>query len=119
MKTRILLHIALIFSLLMGPAMVFTGCANTPSTQSAKYKTLASVGYAAQAAMDSTTELLKAGKITVAQFQGVALAYDGTFQPAFRLAVNLAKADLSSEASPDIVALLAEFTGYVAQLSSK
>lgn len=94
-----------------------TSCMNTTQTQATKYKTLAAVGAAAQAAMDSTTALLKAGKIPVAQFQKVADYFDGKFQPSFRFAVATAKADLSTLASPDITTLLAQFTTLVAEVS--
>ncbi len=100
-----------------GPALTFTGCTNTASSQATKYKTLAAVGAAAQAAMDSTTALLKAGKITVPQFQRIAEFYDTRFQPAYRFAVAAAQADLSSAASPDVAALLGQFTTLVAEVS--
>ena len=99
------------------PVLTFTGCVNTASSQATKYKTLAAVGAAAQVAMDSTTALLKAGKITVPQFQRIAEFYDTRFQPTFRFAVAAAQADLSSTASPDVAALLGQFTTLVAEVS--
>lgn len=108
-----------LLAIVASPALTTTGCQNTATSQSTKYRTLAAVGAAAQAAMDSTTAMLKAGTITVAQFQKVADCFDGKFQPAFRFAVAAARADLSSVASPDITALLVQFTGLVAELSSK
>lgn len=107
----------LCFVLLFAPVAFVTGCANTPTTQATKYKTLATVGAAAQAAMDSTTALLKAGKITVLQFQRVAEFYDSKFQPSFRFAVVAAQSDLSSVASPDVTALLANFLTLVSEVS--
>lgn len=96
-----------------------TGCVNTASSQSTKYKTLAAVGAAAQAAMDGAATTLKAGTITVPQFQRIASFYDTKFQPAFRFAVTAAQADLSSVASPDLTSLLLQFTTLVAEVTSK
>jgi hypothetical protein len=102
----------------LAPLSLTTGCTNTPTTQATKYKTLASVGLAAQGAMDSAAQLLKAGKLTVPQFQKIAAFYDTKFQPAFALARTAAQSDLSSLASPDVTALLAQLTVLLAELST-
>jgi hypothetical protein len=118
MKLPRLLVLLLAFSFACISPAIVTGCANTPTTQAAKYKTLATVGAAAQAAMDSTTALLKAGKITVPQFQKVATFYDTRFQPSFRFAVAAAQADLSTAASPDVTTLLANFLTLIAEVTA-
>jgi hypothetical protein len=115
MKTLRLLTFAVMLTVL---PVAFVGCQNTTTTQATKYKTLASVGLAAQGAMDSAAQLLKAGKLTVPQFQKVAAFYDTKFQPAFALARTAAQSDLSSLASPDVTALLAQLTVLIAELST-
>jgi ABC-type oligopeptide transport system substrate-binding subunit len=117
-KLRSVLAAVCLLAVVSAPVLT-TGCHNTATSQSTKYKTLAAVGAAAQAAMDSTAALLKAGTITVPQFQRVAEFYDGKFQPAFRFAVVAAQADTSSLASPDLTALLVQFTTLVAEVTSK
>lgn len=82
-------------------------------------QTLKVLGTTAKAGMDSATELLKRGQITVAEWQRVALFYDTKWQPAFTVAVGAAKADLSTLASPDLVALASELANLVAQLTTK
>lgn len=117
MKTlRSLLTAVCLLALVSAPVLT-TGCSNTPTTQTTKYKTLAAVGAAAQAAMDGAATTLKAGKITVPQFQRIASFYDTKFQPAFRFAVTAAQADLSSVASPDLTSLLVQLTTLVAEVT--
>ncbi len=112
-----LISVALLFAVIT-PALT-TGCVNTASSQATKYKTLAAVGAAAQASMDSAAQMVKSGAITVPQFQKVAAFYDTKFQPAFRFAVTAAQADLSGIASPDLTALLLQFTTLVAEVTAK
>lgn len=85
MKSRLLLILALAFAPI---AVTFTGC--TATQQSTTYKTLDVVGTAAKNSMDAATQLLKAGAITVAQWQNIANNYDNYFQPAYNLAVQAA-----------------------------
>lgn len=101
------------------PVLTLAGCATTATSESTKYRTLAAVGAAAQAAMDGAATTLKAGKITVPQFQRIASFYDTKFQPAFRFAVTAAQADLGSVASQDLTSLLLQFTTLVAEVTSK
>jgi hypothetical protein len=111
---------ALLLALLLAVTPIaFTGCQQTAATQTATYKTLATVGQTAQAGIDTAAQLLKAGKITVAQYQGVAAFYDTKFQPVFRLAVVAAQSDLSSVASPDVLELAAQLALLVANLTAK
>lgn len=117
MKTlRSLITAVCLLALVSSPVLT-TGCQNTATSQATKYKTLAAVGAAAQAAMDSATQLLKSGTITIPQFRKISTFYDTKFQPTFRLAVTAAQADLSSLASPDLTALLLQFTTLVAEVS--
>lgn len=90
-----------------------TSCATSPATQTAEVKTLLVVGASAKAGLDACTQLLKAGKMSVADYQKVAAFFDGKFQPAFRLAVAVAKSD-TAPASPDLLSLAAQFASLVA-----
>ena len=115
MKTIRLLTFALLLTVL---PVAFVGCQNTTTTQTTKYKTLAATGLAAQGAVDTAAQLLKSGKITVAQWERVAFFYDAKFQPAFNFARGAAQSDLSTLASPDVTALLVQLTALVAELST-
>lgn len=112
---KLILVLALTLALPLAPV----GCTQAPSQRSATVMTLKIVGTTAKTAMDAATDLLKRGTITVPQWQKVALFYDTRWQPAFKLAVTTAQSDLSSVASPDLIALAAELTNLVAQLTSK
>ncbi len=102
------------------PATVLTtGCPTTATTKSTEVTTLKIVGGTAKAALDSSAVLLKEGRITVAQWQRIADAYDHTFQPTFNLAVAAVNSDLSTVASPDIIALAAKFAAVVAEVTSQ
>ena len=100
-------------------ALVQTGCSTAPSTRTTEVTTLKIVGGTAKTGMDAATQLLKQGTITVAQWQHVAAFYDNQFQPTFALAVAAAQSDLSSVASPDLIALAGQFATLVAQLTTK
>ncbi len=108
MKTTRALFLACFLPILACLA-VAPGCSTAPSYQSAEAKTLAALGATAKAGMDASTQLLKGGHITVAEWQKVAAFYDTRWQPAFTLAVNVARSDLSSFASPDLAKLASEF----------
>lgn len=58
--------------------------------------------------------LLRDGKITRAQWDKLAAFHDAVFQPAYNLAVAGVQADLSSVASPDILALFGQLAAIVA-----
>lgn len=93
------LHIALFAALWIGffsLPVLQTGC-TTAQTQTA-YVTLDATGKAAKASLDASTQLLKQGAITVAQWQKIADAYDNDFQPAYALAV--ASAGVASGPAP-------------------
>jgi hypothetical protein len=100
--------------------MCFSACvsptSSTPSaaTQAAEYKTLATVGAAGKAAVDTAAQLLRANKITVAQFSKVAAIYDNKFQPAFNLALTVAQTNLTQPAPADLLAILNQLTALVA-----
>ena len=115
MKTLRALAFALSFAFavpLVGP-----GCQTAPSERVAAVLSLKGVGAARDAAMKTAAQLLKDGRISLVQWRRIADLHDHRLQPAYRLAVAVVKADLSSAASPDVVALLnilletiAEFT---------
>jgi hypothetical protein len=92
----------------------FTGCSSAPSERTTAVHTLQAVGLSAKAAVDASAQLLKQGSISVEQWQRVANIYDLRFQPAYGAAVLAVKSDLSSVASPDLIAIAAELTNLVA-----
>jgi hypothetical protein len=108
----------LLFCLAVALPVLPTGCSTAPSARVIQVQTLKAVGQSAKTALDASTQLLKQGTITVAQWQKVADAYDHKFQPAFNLAVAAAQSDLSSVASPDLVALGTQIVSLVAELST-
>lgn len=98
-------------------AMLPVACTNPPSAQVVEVKTLEVVGASAKAALDSAAQMVKAGQITVPQWQKVAVFYDSRFQPVYALAVTAAHSDLSTLASPDVQALAQQLIALVAQFS--
>lgn len=92
----------------------FTACSTAPDQRTVAAQTLGVVGSSAKAGMDSATQLLKQGTITVAQWQKIADFYDLKFQPAYNLALAAVKSDLSSIAAPDVTALSLQFLALVA-----
>lgn len=95
-----------------------TGCAAGSTQQAKTVQTLKIVGQTAKTGMDGSTQLLKQGSITVAQWQKIADFYDNKFQPAYTLAVATAHADVSSLASPALLTLAGDFAALVAQYST-
>lgn len=94
-----------------------SGCA-APSTRVAQVQTLKSVGQAAEAAVSLSAQLYRDGKITAAQARQVMTLYDQKFQPAFRLAVSAAQANLDSIASDDVTALASQLSALVLNLQT-
>lgn len=94
----------------------FSGCSTAPDQRTAAVQTLGVLGQSAKSGMDSATQLLKQGSITVAQWQKVADFYDNKWQPSYSLAVVAVKSDLSTVASPDITNLALQFLALVASL---
>lgn len=106
------------FLCLLAPVALTPGCATTPGVQATAVKTLGAIGTAAKATVDASAQLLAAGEITVAQWQKIADFYDNKFQPAFAIAVQAARSDLSSIASPDVTALAQQLADLASQLST-
>lgn len=106
----------LLFSLLclalVTPA--FTGCQTAPSARTAEVTTLKILGASVDASMKVAAQLLKDGKITWAQWDDIATFHDQKFQPAYNLAVAAVRSDLSSAASPDLMALFGSLQGIIA-----
>lgn len=115
---RILISLFILFAIVATPVLQ-TGCQNTPATQSKTVQTLLTIGTTAKTAMDASTQLLKQGAISVDQWRQIANFFDTKWQPAFALAVSAAHSDLSSLASPDLIALAAQFTAFIAQVTAK
>jgi signal recognition particle receptor subunit beta len=65
-----------------------------------------------------SAHLYQNGAITAAQANQVRSIYDSRFQPAFRLAVAAAKADLSTAASPDLIALASQLSSLIIQFQN-
>lgn len=95
------------------------GCKTSPTERTQTVTTLKIVGTSAKASIDAAASLLRDGKITVTQWQKVSSFYDTKFQPAFNLAVATAHSDLSTSASPDLIALASQLAGLVAQFTAK
>jgi hypothetical protein len=111
-------NLLLLLILAVSVPLAQTGCSTAPSSRVSEVQTLKIVGATAKTGMNAATQLLKDGKITVAQWQKVATFYDTKFQLTFALAVAAAQSDLSSVASPDLLALAAQFASLVTELST-
>lgn len=110
--------IVFLFLAIALPAL-HTGCQTAPSARVTEVQTLGVVGSSAKSAMDTATQLLKSGQITVPQWQAIANFYDNRWQPTYNLAVSAVQSNLSTIASPDLSGLLQQFLSLVAQLSTK
>lgn len=99
------LHLATLCGILALP-----GCTTPPAARTQAATTLKIVGLTAKAGIDSSALLLREGKLSPEQWSRIAGFYDLKFQPAYQLAVATAQADLSSPASPDLLALAAQFS---------
>ncbi len=117
MKHLIGKSLILIFALALTVPMQ-TGCSQAPSARVQAVQTLGVLGSTAKAGIDGAALLLKNGKITVKQWQDVAAFYDQRWQPAYNLAVLVAKSDLSSVASQDLQKLANEFMDLISKLSA-
>jgi hypothetical protein len=118
MKTLRHLLVALCaFTLALTFTSATTGCSTAPSARVQAVQTLGVLGSSAKAGMDSATQLLAQGSITVAQWQKVADFYDHRWQPAYALAVTAARSDLGSIASPDVTNLAVQLLALVASLT--
>lgn len=98
--------------------LVSTSCQTAPSERVIQVQTLKAVGASAEAAVGLSAQLYRDKKITPAQARSVMDFYDQKFQPAFRLAVSAARSDLSTVASPDLVALASELSALVLKLQT-
>lgn len=113
MKTLRLLSVFFLLSTFTCIGVFHTGCQTAPSARVAQQQTLASIGATVEASMRVATQLLADGRITWAQWQGLADFHDKKLQPAYQLAVAAVRADLSSFASPDLVGLFTQFLAIV------
>lgn len=95
-----------------------TGCSTPPDARHVQYATLKATADTADAAVAVAAHLYQNGAITAAQANQVRALYDTKFQPAYQLAVATAKADLSSAASPDLLALAAQLSNLIVQFQS-
>ena len=107
---RLILSILALHVAALCGIVAFTGCTTPPAERQAAATTLKIVGLTAKAGIDSAALLLREGKLTPEQWARIAGFYDLKFQPAFMLAVATAQADLASPASPELLALAAQFS---------
>ncbi len=101
------------------PLVITTGCQTGSTTQATAVTTLKVVGATASQAMATSAQLLKDGKITVAQWNQIADIFDHQFQPSYRLAVAAANSNVDSVASPDLVSLAAQLGALILQFQNK
>ena len=104
--------VALMLLGLSAPVVLQTGCTSKQSQNA--YVTIDATGKAAKASLDASTQLLKQGAITVAQWQKIADAYDNVFQPAYALAI--ASAGVASAPAPQ--ALIDQQTALAASVKN-
>lgn len=107
----------IILGLAIATPLFQSGCQSAPTQRVVAVQTLSAVGISAKAGINTVTSLLKQHKISVVDYQKVADFYDNKFQPAYGLAVVSVQSDLSSIASPDLLALAAQFAALVAQVT--
>lgn len=103
--------------LIGGTSITYVGC--TTSQQVTTVQTLKTVGMAADAAMTTAAGLYHNNQITSVQWQAIADFHDQKFIPAYKVAIQAAQSDLSSFASPDLLALSAQLGALVASYSTK
>lgn len=112
----LVLAFALVFA---SPLVLTTGCTTGSTTQATAVTTLKVVGATASQAMATSAQLLKDGKISVAQWQQIADIFDNKFQPSYKLAVVAANSNVNSVASPDLIALAAQLGALILQFQTK
>jgi hypothetical protein len=100
-------------ALCVSTPLIPIGCKTAPSERMVEVQTLKTVGAGVDAAMKVAAMLYTDRKITTAQWQRVADFHDQKFQPAYNLAVAIVRADLSSAASPDLVAIFSQLLALV------
>ena len=110
MKTISLL---LCLVLIAGPAAIILPACSSPASRVAQVTTLKVLGASVDETMKVSAGLFHDGRITLTQWARIAAFHDQKFQPAYRLAVAAVQADLSSVASPDLIALAAQLLGLV------
>ena len=115
MKIRLL--VSILARAFVVPVATFTVTGCSTAQQTTTYLTLEAVGKSAKASMDASTQALKQGAITVAQWQKIANVYDLDFQPAFNLAV-VAAGSATAPAPAALVTQQAAFSASVTQLTT-
>ena len=95
------------------------GCQTPPSERVVAVQTLKALGEAAEAAVTLSAQLYRNGTINAVQARAVIDFYDQKYQPAYRLAVAAANANLDSVANPEVSSLCNRLLGMVAQYQHK
>jgi hypothetical protein len=114
----------LLISVVLAVAGVFclsnlTGCTTAPSERTAAVRTLQAIGETARTSMEVAAKLRVSGKITERQWQGIAAFHDNRFMPIYRVSIAAVSADLSSPASPDLIAVVTQLAALVAELEKR
>ncbi len=96
-----------------------TGCKTAPTERVTQVRTLLAVGESASTTMQVAAKLRVQGKISERQWQDLAAFHDNRYLPAYKLAVAAVSADLSTIASPDIINLVSQLAGMLAEMEKK
>jgi hypothetical protein len=99
--------------------LIETGCTTPPAQRQIAVQTIAAIGITARAALDQSARMLGRGDLTLADWGKIASYYDNVFQPAYTLAAQAVRYDISKEATPELVGLGAQFSYLVQQLTTK
>lgn len=117
-KLRFLIVPVLVWAGFFSLPVMQTGCSTPADARHAQYATLKAVGDTADAVVALCAHLYASGTITAAQANQIRSIYDGQFQPAYRLAVLTARSDLSTVASPDLLAIAAQLSSLIVQFQN-
>jgi 3-deoxy-D-manno-octulosonate 8-phosphate phosphatase KdsC-like HAD superfamily phosphatase len=94
---------SLLFTLVVAPASLLTGCKTSTSAQTIAYQSLASIGAAVNAAESAYNDLAVKGLVTPAQLAAVGAKYND-FQVAYAAAITLAQGNANAVAPTALVA---------------
>lgn len=111
MKKYLNISIALL-GLAIAVPLVETGC--TGPQQGVAVQTLKSVGETAEVAVAASAQLYHDHLIRADQAQAVIDLFDNKFKPPFNVAVDLAKSNLQTPATAELVALAGQIVSLVA-----
>jgi hypothetical protein len=107
MKNKLLRLLPLVLALAVATPVVinFSGCQTPVDQRTTAVTTLKVVGLTADTAMKLAADAYHNNQIRPDQWQAIADFHDQKFLPAYNTAVQAVQADLSSIATPDVIAL--------------